>query len=194
MRTLDQRLSPEERRRAELLGDYEAAGTTPPKVTEEQISRERTRQLLADPQALETLFEDIAAGRRISDLARKHGIRYNILYRALTNAHGDRVAAARAAYAEDTVYSNLELADDLQQGRVDPAAGRAAAGIRQWFAERASNEQWGQRSTTNVNVKGIIGLHLEAIQQLADVPLEGEVEDADYEEVPQVESKSHPLL
>jgi hypothetical protein len=184
------RLSAQERARALLNGDPDSAGRVrPPEI----VSRDRMRQLIKDPEWIDGVMDQIAEGAKLKELARQAGVKYNVFYHFLKTHAADKLAAARDAYADEQIHRNLELADDMQAGLVDASAGKAAAGIRQWYAERASNETWGQKSTTNLNVKGVIGLHLEALKQFKDEPLEGEFVEVE-EEAPQVESKRHPLL
>jgi len=194
MKDLGERLSAKERARALINGDGGAImrGQHP-----ESRSRSKMRQLLKDPDWVDDVMEDIAAGVRMTEIARMNGVKFSIFHTALKNAVRERLEAARAAFAEEQIHKNLELADDMQAGRVEPAAGKAAAGIRQWYAERASNDDWGQKSTTNVNVKGAIGLHMEALKQFTDEPLVGEfeeVEDAEDSSPAVTDSRRHPLL
>lgn len=146
-------------------------------------ARARVRNAVNDQNVVEWVMTQVAQGKKMVTIARALDVDYSLFHQMMKARYSEKLAAARAARAEDLVEKNLELADEIQEGRVDAKAGNAAAGIRQWYAERADADSWGRQSSVNVNHKGVIGLHLEAIQQLAHVPLEGEVEDAEYEEV-----------
>lgn len=202
MKPLSHDATPEERRRALLGGDPELAGamTLAERRAIDPILDSKTRmdRLLADPDWVDKAMDEIAGGANLSDLARANNVRYEVFYRKLKGRYADRYADAKAAHAEMQVYKNLETADAVEDGSVEPSAAKVSAGIRQWFAERAANETWGQRSTTNLNVKGVIGLHMDAVKQFVDQPLV--VEDAEFEEVEEDETETavdhshHPLL
>lgn len=147
-------------------------------------ARSRVRQAISHKPTVEWVMTQIAAGAKLRNIARSLDVDYSLFHRMLREKHGDDLAAARSAHAEEVVAKNLELADDIQEGLIEAKAGTAAANIRQWYVERAAPDEWGKQSSVNVNHKGVIGLHLEAIQQLSHIPLEGEVEDAEYEEMP----------
>lgn len=180
---LHQTLTPEQRRQALADGDIEAAGFPHSSAAKPQArQRARARNLLAQPQVIDDIMERLAEGETITAIAQDYGVRYAAFYQILTNKYGDKVKAARAAHAEKVVSKNLMTADAVEAGRVDAAAGRTAAGIRQWYAERASTEDWGQKSSVDVNHRGVIGLHMEALKQFNN-DNEQPVEDAEFEEI-----------
>lgn len=144
--------------------------------------RTRMRNLMADPEKRNQLWDSIAEGERVSDLARRHNIPYLIFYRYLREQCGDEYAAARAAYADTLIGQNLDLAVDIEEGRVGAPEGKTAAGIRQWYAERADSDTWGQRSSMNVHHTGVIGMHMQALKDFQQEQ-EIEAEDAEFEEV-----------
>lgn len=146
-------------------------------------ARSQVRDALADKATVAYVMRRVAEGDSIKRIAASLSLDYYIFHRMLKANQAENLAAARAARAEELAEKNLTLADEIQEGLVEPSAGKAAAGIRQWYAERTDSENWGQKSSVDVNHKGVIGLHLEALQQFVDQPLEGEIEDAEYEEV-----------
>lgn len=148
-------------------------------VREKQIAtladqRARVRRYLSNTNALESVLADIAEGAKVSDIAARLNVEYQALYNVLNGTFKEQYKAARAAYAEILAEKNLEVADKIERLELPHDAGKAAVGIRQWVMERTAGEQWGQRSSVDVTHKGVVGLHLEAIRQLADEPLEGE--------------------
>lgn len=168
-------------------------------------SRTLAKQIVRTPELRADLLERVAEGYSLGKIAKMHGIEPVIFYRVVMQAMRDEVRAAREVYAEQLVEKNLELADEVQEGRVAGTDAKVAAGIRQWYAERAASEEWGQKSTTNVNIKGVVGLHFEAIKQLnalgdPDEALDAvDAEDADFEEISGGQSapsdiSNHPLL
>lgn len=144
--------------------------------------RARARRYLSNTNALESVLADIAEGTKVTDVAKRLNVSYQALYTVLNGTYKEQYRAARAAYAEILAEKNLEVADKIERLEMPHDAGKAAVGIRQWHMERTAGEQWGQRSSVDVTHKGVVGLHLEAIRQLADEPFEGEyveVEDGD---------------
>lgn len=165
-------------------------------------SRTKMRTLIADPEARNEMLDAISVGTPLAELARRYGIRYSVFYSQLRDKMPDEYAAARAAYAESLVQRNLELADDVQDGRVPAQEAKVAAGIRQWFAERADSDTWGQKSSMNVHHTGVVGLHMQALKEFQDQHRQHEeIEDAEFEEVteepetpPPAAPKRHRLL
>lgn len=143
--------------------------------------RQHVRRYFANANALEATLADIADGVKVTDIAKRLNISYHALYSVLTGTYSDQYKAARAAYAEILAEKNLNIADKIERAELPPDAGKAAVGIRQWHMERTAGEQWGQRSSVDVTHKGVVGLHLEAIRQLAGETLEGEYEEAGTE-------------
>lgn len=141
--------------------------------------RQHVRRYLSNTHALEAVMADIAEGTKVTDIARRLNVSYQALYTVLTNTYKEQFRAARAAYAEVLAEKNLEVADKIQSLELPHDAGKAAVGIRQWHMERTAGEQWGQRSSVDVTHRGVVGLHLEAIRQLSEEPIEGEVVEVD---------------
>ena len=145
----------------------------------------------------EQLFNMVAEGRPLTKIASRFGVDYGTLMRLLTTKYAEEYAIAKEMNSERLVEQNLQLAQDVIDGRVEPAAAKVASGIRQWYAERASNKNWGNKSAVDLNVKGTVGLHMEALRKVMEEPIDGE-----YVEVPQEETSSdedddtsgHPLL
>lgn len=163
--------------------------------------RARVRRYLSNTNALESVLADVAEGTKVTDVAARLNVEYQALYSVLSGTYKEQYRAARAAYAEILAEKNLEIADKIERMEMPHEAGKAAVGIRQWHMERTAGEQWGQRSSVDVTHKGVVGLHLDAIRQLTDEPIEAEVEaeDADFEEVGEDKSvpsnvDDHPLL
>lgn len=137
-------------------------------------ARNKVERYLANSLAREAVMDRIANGERVTQLARDLGMPYAALYAALTGTYKDHYRAAKAAYAEILAEKNLAMADQVEKLQLPHDAAKAAAGIRQWHMERSASDNWGQKSTVDMNLKGITGLHLEAIRQLSSEPIEGE--------------------
>lgn len=148
-------------------------------VREKQIAtladqRARVRRYFTNSNALESVLADIAEGTKVTDIAQRLNVEYQALYAVLSGTYREQYRAARAAFAEILAEKNLEVADKIESLQMPHDAGKAAVAIRQWHMEKTAGEQWGQKSSMEINHKGVVGLHLEAIRQLADEPLEGE--------------------
>ncbi len=153
--------------------------------------RTKMRALLADRERRARVWDQIAEGMSVADIARLNGIPYLIFYRVIKDQCGDEYAAARAAYADSLVKKNLDLADSIEAGRVGAPEGKAASGIRQWYAERADPDTWGQKSSMNVHHTGVIGLHMQALRDFQQEQ-EVEAEDAEFEEVVDYDEREVP--
>lgn len=163
--------------------------------------RTRMRTIMGDAESRQNIWDHIANGMQVSELARLNGVPYLVFYRYLREQCGDEYAAARAAYAESLVFKNIALADEIEKGKVAGSEGKAAAGIRQWYAERADSDTWGQKSSMNVHHTGVVGLHMQALRAFNAGQEQEQAVDAEYEEVENVEHdeptpapKRHPLL
>jgi len=145
--------------------------------------RQSVSRYLANETAREYVLERIAGGEPITRIAEEMNLPYSALYAVLTRQFADQYRAAKAALAESLAEKNLAMADRVENLELPHDVAKAAAGIRHWYMERASSENWGQRSTVDMNVKGVVGLHLEAIRELSKEPIEGdftEVEEDEY--------------
>lgn len=167
----------------------------------------KAKEYMQSPERQSFVLEWIAAGKPLTKLAEFVGLRYVDLYRVLTTDNRADYMAARAAHSERLTEANLHMADEVEALNLPSDAARTASGIRQWHMERAAPEEWGKKASLDVTHKGVVGLHLDAIRQLASTPLEGEYtevleeadplppanEDEDDEPQPQP-PKEHPLL
>ena len=135
----------------------------------------RVRRYLANTTACDAVFADIAEGTPVTKLAKRLNVKYHALYATLTTSpYREKYNAARAAHASKLAEKNLDLADKVENMEVPSEVAKTAVGIRTWYMERTDREQWGQKSSVDVTHKGVVGLHLDAIRQLANEPLEGE--------------------
>lgn len=155
-----------------------------------QVAEDRAsvRRYFSNRNALEAVMADIATGTKPTDIAARLGVSYQALYSVLTGSFKDQYKAARAAFADLLAEKNLDMADKVENLQMPADAAKTAAGLRQWHMERTAGEQWGQRSSMDVNHRGVVGLHLEAIRQLSSEPLEGEY--AYSEELPSEEENA----
>lgn len=162
----------------------------------ELSDKQVVHRLLASRTALEKIMADVAEGAKVTHIAEAMNVSYEALYAVLNSKqYKERYQAARNAYAEYLAEQNLDVADKIESLHLPADAGKAAAGIRQWYIERTNPDRFGQKSSVNVTHKGVVGLHLEAIRELSREPLDGEfeeAEDADYTPVDDLDD--HPLL
>lgn len=149
-------------------------------VLDQKGQRQKVRRYLSNSNALASVMSDIADGTKVSDIAKRLNVSYSALYGALTSTYKEDYRAARAAFAELLAEKNLDMADRVEALQLPQDAAKTAASLRQWHMERTAGEQWGQKSSVDVTHRGIVGLHLDAIRQLTNEPIEGdyvEVED-----------------
>lgn len=141
--------------------------------------RQKVRRYFSNSNALESVMADIADGTKVTDIARRLNVSYHAMYSVLNSTYKEQYKAARAAFAEILAEKNLAMADKVESLEMPHDAAKAAAGLRQWHMERTAGEQWGQKSSVDVTHRGVVGLHLEAIRQLSEEPLEGEYAEAE---------------
>lgn len=160
------------------------------------IKRERKARWLAlkaDQSFAHDCIARIACGDSIRALAAENDIPINTFWHWITKEHGGEVAAARKVVAAQLADQMKESADRVEDGELNPKAAQTAASIRQWLASRYDRETFGDKSSVDVTHKGISGLHLEAIRQLAHEPLEGEYTELDGKQDDE-DDHHHPLL
>ncbi len=146
-------------------------------MTGSPIKRERKARWLAlkaDPAFAADCISRIACGDSIRALAAENDIPINTFWHWITKEHGGAVAAARKVVAAQLADQMKEAAERVEAGELNPKAAQTASSIRQWLAARYDRETFGDKSSVDVTHKGIVGLHLEAIRQLANEPIDGE--------------------
>ncbi len=148
--------------------------------------RQKVRRYLTNTNALESVLADIAEGTKVSEVAARLNVSYHAMYTVLNSTYKEQYRSARAAFADRLAEKNLDVADKIESQEIPHDAGKAAVGIRQWVMERSAGEQWGQRSSVDVTHKGVVGLHLDAIRQLTDEPIDGEYVEVEHEEAKRV--------
>lgn len=144
--------------------------------------------LKADQGFAQDCIARIACGDSIRALAAENDIPINTFWHWITKEYGNEVAAARKVVAAQLADQMKEAAERVEAGELNPKAAQTASSIRQWLASRYDREAFGDKSSVDVSHKGITGLHLEAIRQLAHEPLEGEYTTLSEDE------DDHPLL
>lgn len=154
--------------------------------------RQKLLNLMSHPGAQASIMQRIANGDRIKDIADGMGVGYHMLLGVLRTDFQDEFREAKEAHAEDLAMRNLQMADDVEGDRLSPEKAKTVAGLRQWYMERAAPEHWGQKSTVNMNVKGMAGLHMEAIRELSRREEAEEITDAEYTEVEEDPKQDSP--
>lgn len=122
------------------------------------------------PEFWDRMFIHLADGGYISEFAQIEGIGYNWL---LKNAKGrDKWAAtfARAREARANYHATRidRMADEVEQGVLDPQAARVSGDFRKWLASRQDPKQWGDKIQAEVKTLDVTQLHLEALRRTID--------------------------
>lgn len=149
--------------------------------------RERWLQYKADPQFLEAVLAEVAAGGSLADVAAVRDIPYTTLHRWLTSQHADRLAAAREAKAMGHVERMQWLADEVEAGRIEPNAARVSGDLRKWLAAKLDGKTWGDVNRIDMQVRGVVDLHVQAVRQFVQGAA-GEAVDAEYDEIDDIPS------
>jgi hypothetical protein len=118
----------------------------------------------------EKFFLHLASGGSIAEFAMLEDIGYNWL---LENAKGDgrwdqAYTRAREARANFHATRIDRMADEVEQGVLDPQAARVAGDFRKWLASRQDPKQWGDKIQAEVKTLDVTQLHLEALRRTID--------------------------
>lgn len=156
--------------------------------------RERFEAIASNQGRIDELIDRVAGGDSIRALAAELDVRYVLLWSLLTETHGEQLTRARKAAALGLVDRNVENADKVDAGTLNPKAASVSARIREWTASKWDRDAFGDRSAVDMRVTGTVDLNVQAIRALTSgQTLDGELaEDADYAEVDSLDD--HPLL
>jgi len=121
-----------------------------------------------------------AAVAAVCDISR--GMLYEWLHK--DNERWERYQEARRIGAHVLAEQALEIVDDATSETI--AVDRERARIRQWLAERANPRDFGKEAGVQVNLS-IGDLHLQAVKQAALPSPRDNIEDAEYEVLPELD-------
>ena len=130
------------------------------------------------PEFWDGVFEDIANGAALSDVAKIQDVKYTNLFRTI---HHDgkleeRYDSARRSRALVHAGRIEKLVDDVEAGSTPADAGRVVLAGRQWLASRMDPKHWGEQIKVqqDVRVQDVTALHLEAVRNVMQNMAKGE--------------------
>jgi len=136
--------------------------------SKKQLRQKREAAILNDPQSFEHFFKIIAAGEPTKaaaeylDLSVHKILSYIKVNQALQESY-DNALEARAHYHGERIE---KIANDVETGDMDAAAGRVSLDARKFLASRYSPQRWGDKTRVDLTVTDINKLHLDAIREL----------------------------
>ena len=153
--------------------------------------REALAAIKADPARLSAIIEQVALGDSIRAQAHALDVPYLALWRLLTQDHGDELREARRAAANALVERDIDNAERVDDGELNPKAAAVSSKIRQWTAGKYDRETFGDASRVDVSVKGTVAMHVEAVRHLTQgATYEHDDSDDDSDD----DMADHPLL
>lgn len=154
--------------------------------------RERFEAIAADKARIDELIDRVATGDSIRALAAELDVRYVLLWSLLSETHGEQLKRARKAAASALVDKNVENADRVDDGKLNPKAASVSARIREWTAAKWNRDEYGDRSAVDMRVTGTVDLNVQAIRALTGQTYDGELDAEDAQLVEDLDG--HPLL
>jgi hypothetical protein len=135
-------------------------------------SQPKTKQkaaLVTRALSKEQLLDMVATGwtqQRIADhVANLTGQPISQYYICKTlQTFGDEYQAAKKAQAQYHAERIAEIADKVEDGRLDPASARISSENRKWVAARLDPSQYGDRIQADIAVTDVTALHLAAMR------------------------------
>ena len=142
---------------------------------------------------VEWLYDQIASGVTVSDLARRYGCSRSYISRSLNSVPEYKAAleSAREEAADALVEQGLEMVDRLNEASTtnEIAATREKVNFRKFMAGSLNQNKYGTRPQSNVTIS-IGDMHLDALRKvnsqlgaLEAEDREREAIDATYEDV-----------
>lgn len=130
--------------------------------------RERAIELMSKPAFMPELMEYVSTGGSLVEFSIANQIPYGRLHRYLNSdperkAQLDTARQARALWHVDRMEN---LANSVEQERIDPHAAKVASDIRRWVAARLDMQQWGDKMQQKIEITDTTQLHLEAVRNL----------------------------
>jgi hypothetical protein len=77
---------------------------------------------------------------------------------------GDEHTQAKKAQAQYHAERIADIADKVEDGRIDPASARISSDNRKWVAARLDPTQYGDRIQADIQLTDVTALHLEAMR------------------------------
>ena len=128
----------------------------------------------------ERLFLHMANGGSLAEFSKLEDIGYNWLIKNAQSRDEWAAIYARAREARASYHAARidKMADDVENGLIDPTAARTSADMRKWLAARMDPKQWGDRIQADIKTLDVTQLHLEALRRTisgqAELVIEGE--------------------
>ena len=126
-----------------------------------------------------SIFDQVASGRSLKDIAAELGISRPILS-AWCNAaiRRESYRQARQAAADALVEEGLAIADGVRDPSEVPGA-KLRSDFRRWMAARMNADSWGEPRGASIEIN-LGALHLEALRNLSPV-IEADADREDAE-------------
>lgn len=80
-------------------------------------------------------------------------------------AYGDEYTEAKKQQARLQAERVAEIADKVEEGKLDPASARVAADSRRWIASKLDPSVYGDRVAMDVQVTDIAAMHIAAMKE-----------------------------
>jgi hypothetical protein len=150
--------------------------------------RKRILAEIKDKGGADYLFEEIASGKTMTQLAKDYGCNRQYFSTSINTIpeYANALAKARQEAADALVEQGLDMVDDLDGGSTNSeiAATREKVQWRKFMAGSYNQERYGNRPQTNVNIS-IGDMHLDALRKVNSDMAANKVKtiDADYEDV-----------
>ena len=124
--------------------------------------------LLSKPETWDYFFKIVAAGESARAAAAYVGLTVNAInaYVNRDEVLSQRYAEARQARADFHGERIEKIANDVETGDMDAAAGRVSLEARKYLARVYDADRWGDRQRVDLNVTDVNALHLEALRAL----------------------------
>jgi hypothetical protein len=129
--------------------------------------RERSLRLREKPEFWDALFEEIAGGMALMEFARIHDLPYTTVREWILkdDALAQRFAHARSLRADRNAAAIERLAQEVEDGGLDPHRAKVSIDARKWIAERMDPQAFGQKQALDIKVQDVSKLHLEALRE-----------------------------
>ena len=157
--------------------------------------RKRILNEIQEKGGADYLFEEIASGKTITELAKEYGCNRQYLSTTINNVpeYSQALSKARQEAADALVEQGLTMVDELDGGSSSSeiAATREKVQWRKFMAGSYNQERYGNRPQTNVTIS-VGDMHLDALRKVnsdlaaihkEDREREAKTIDADYEDV-----------
>lgn len=79
-------------------------------------------------------------------------------------AFGDEYQEAKKAQARYQAERVADIADKVEEGKLDPASARVAADNRRWVASKLDPSTYGDRVAMDVQLTDVTAMHLQAMR------------------------------